>query len=183
MKKIIENLKSKMEQGPQTRQIIAAFRSIEHRDFNYLLMVSDQRTSAYYGTATVLVRDRVLSLINHLSVCERAFTWVQGMWPIIHYYTVLQYLLMLVLSILLSKLVRFSFNLIILRHSMYHYFFTTENNSTRFSKLKLSPRSVTDLDFQGAQVQYRGRWRGFRRRYKELKCNTRSYHMSHLSQS
>ena len=46
MKKIIENLKSKMEQGPQTRQIIAAFRSIEHRDFNYLLMVSDQRTSA-----------------------------------------------------------------------------------------------------------------------------------------
>ena len=46
MQKIIENLKSKMEQGPQTRQIIAAFRSIEHRDFNYLLMVSDQRTSA-----------------------------------------------------------------------------------------------------------------------------------------
>ena len=89
-----------------------------------------------------------------LSVCERAFTWVQGMWPIIHYYTVLQYLLMLVLSILLSKLVRFSFNLIILRHSMYHYFFTTEDNSTRFSKLKLSPRSVTDLDFQGAQMQH-----------------------------
>ena len=46
MKKTIENLKSKMEQGPQTRQIIAAFRSIEHRDFNYLLMVSTQRTSA-----------------------------------------------------------------------------------------------------------------------------------------
>ena len=40
MKTTIENLKSKMEQGPQTRQIIAAFRSIEHRDFNYLLMVS-----------------------------------------------------------------------------------------------------------------------------------------------
>ena len=46
IKKTIEHLKSKMEQGPQTRQIIAAFRSIEHRDFNYLLMVSTQRTSA-----------------------------------------------------------------------------------------------------------------------------------------
>ena len=42
MQATIENLKSKMEQGPQTRQIIAAFRSIEHRDFNYLLMVSFQ---------------------------------------------------------------------------------------------------------------------------------------------
>ena len=157
MKKIIENLKSKMEQGPQTRQIIAAFRSIEHRDFNYLLMVSDQRTSASMGQRLFSSGTVFWSLINHLSVCEKAFTWVQGMWPIIHYYTVLQYLLMLVLSILLSKLVRFSFNLIILRHSMYHYFFTTEDNSTRFSKLKLSPRSVTDLDFQGAQVQYRGR--------------------------
>ena len=48
-------------------------------------------------------------------------------------------------SILLSKLVLFSFNLIILRHSIYHYFFTTEDNSTRFSKLKLSPRSVTRI--------------------------------------
>ena len=45
MQTTIETLKSKLEQGPQTRQIIAAFRSIEHRDFNYLLMVKIISTS------------------------------------------------------------------------------------------------------------------------------------------
>jgi len=136
IKKTIEYLKSKMEQGPQTRQIIAAFRSIEHRDFNYLLMVSTQRTSASMKQwlSAWLSSYALTPYFDWFSVCEGASTWGQGMWPIIHYYTVLQYLQMLVLSILLSKLVQFSFNLIILRHSIYHCFFTTEDNSTRFSK-------------------------------------------------